>query len=398
MPASNVNEVMSLAPRRAAPTRTVLYVNPTSDGSPLLVELVKALHPETVRFTVCALDHAPGALDGQLAPLGVSIHRLGAAGTRRAPLATARLCALLRHLNPDVVHTNMFVPGIVGEIARRASRSGVPSVFTRHHDLSHHLAGKAVHVRLDALTARSATLVVAPSQAVRHTLVVREGVAADEVSVVPHGLDLAGLTPSADEVDTWRRKYAPGPLLVCASRLDPLKGFATLFQAVRRVAERHQGVQLAVAGAAVEGYKQVVHKQAREAGVADRVHLLGHVTDVHALIAAGDVYVSASEAEAFGLSVLEAAALGVPLAVTTPGGVREIVTPEYPVLEPGDHAALAAAICARLENKSQTKEVAARSALRVRTAYRPDRMVEGYAAAYERAAASRGLRRRSSSS
>lgn len=391
----NVNEVMSSAPQGDAAARTVLYVNPTSDGSPLLVELVRALHPARVRFAVCSLDDAPGVLDVQLEPLGVPVQRLGAAGIRAAPVAAARLRALLHRLRPDVVHTNMFVPGIVGELARRSSRSPVPSVFTRHHDLSHHLAKKPVHVRLDALTARSASVVVAPSEAVRQTLVDREGVAADTVVVVPHGLDLAALSTSAEDVEAWRRKYAPGPLLVCASRLDPLKGFATLFAAVARVRARHQDVQLAVAGAAVQGYEQVLRDQARAAGVADRVHLLGHVPGVHALMRAADVYVSASEAESFGLSVLEAAALGVPLAVTTPGGVREIVTPEYPELTPGDAAALAVAICARVEDVQRSRAVADRAASRVRDLFRPDRMAEGYAVVYEQAvSATRGAERR----
>lgn len=365
----------------------MLYLNPTSDGSPLLVELVRALHPATFHYVVCALDDEPGALDAQLEPLGLWVHRLAAAGPRAVPLAAARLGALLRKLQPDVLHTNMFVPGIVGEVARRWSRPRVPSVLTRHHDLSHHLADKRMHVRLDAMTARSATLVVSPSVAVRQTLVGREHVRRSKVVVVPHGLDFARLEPSPGDVAEWRRQYEPGPLLVCASRLDPLKGFTTLFAAVRRVAERHQDVQLAVAGAAVDGYERILRADAHRAGIAERVHLLGHVPNVHALMAAADVYVSASEAESFGLSVLEAAALGVPLAVTTPGGVQEIVRPEYARFEPGDDEALAEAICSRLEDRNRSRAVAESAARRVRDSFRPDRMAGGYAAVYERAIA-----------
>lgn len=373
---------------RRAGARSVLYVNPTSDRSPLLVELVRALHPTDFMFTVCALDRHRGALDDELGPLGLQVHRLAAENSHSAPVAALRLARLVRRVQPDVLHTNMFIPGLVGEVARNVPwplGRPVPSVFTRHHDTSHHLAGKRLHVRLDALTATSAAVVVAPSEAVRRTLTVREGVPSEKVVVVPHGLDFTTMSPAPAAIERWQRKFGPGPLLVSAARLDPLKGLDTLFAAVAQVTAQYPDVQLAVAGAAVEGYEGVVREQAKAVGVDQRVHILGHVPDIHALIAAADVFVAASEAESFGLSILEAMALEVPLAVTTPGGVGDIVAPDYPALPPGDVTALAEAIAARLDDAEASMATALSAARRVRLAFSSARMATGYAAAYERA-------------
>ena len=371
----------------------MLYVNPTNDASPLLLALVRELQPLTARFTVCTFDSGPGAVDRQLEPHGVAVHHLAVAGTRRLPKAAAALAGLVRRIRPDVLHTNMVVPGVVGEVGRRLTGVRTPSVFTRHHDQSHHLEARRLHVRIDRWTAQRATLVVAPSEAVRTTLVKREGVSAEKVLVVRHGLDFGALTPDPRAVGEWRRRFGPGPLLVCASRVDPLKGFSTLLRALSLVSGQHPGVQLAVAGAAVRGQVEVLRAEAQALGVHDRLHLLGHVDRVHDLIAAADVYVSASEAESFGLSVLEALVLRVPLAVTTPGGVQEVVAPDYPALAPGDVHELTAAILSRLADPVAARELAARAAPRAAAAFSAGRMADGYRRAYVRASSTRSTSR-----
>jgi glycosyltransferase involved in cell wall biosynthesis len=370
----------------------VTHVVPAADPNPLLLDLLRALSDRNVVSEVVTLDRM-GPLDQLLTTDGDVVAHLGSPGTRDVLRAVARLHRHLRTTAPDVVHSGMFLPGVVTELARRRTGARTGSVFTRHHDLSHHLERRRLHVQIDAWTARSADAVVAPSAAVRRTLLHLERVPADRVVTVPHGVDARRIEPSEEEVRRWQDRLPQRPLIVTASRVDPLKGFPTLLRTLALVRTQHPGACLAVAGASVTGYDDIVREQARDLGVLDAVHLLGRVSDVHALMRAGDVYCSASEAESFGLSVLEAGLLGVPLAVTTPGGVAETLAGEHPDIGAGDVDSLTRRVLAHLADPQQATAEATKTARRLRERFGIDAMADGHLRVYEHVVRRSGQRR-----
>jgi glycosyltransferase involved in cell wall biosynthesis len=80
--------------------------------------------------------------------------------------------------------------------------------------------------------------------------------------------------------------------------------------------------------------------------VQDRVHLLGYRPDPGAILRdATDVLVASAEEEAFGLNVIEAQWIGVPVIASDVAGHREALSPDAGVLVPPlDPEALAAAL------------------------------------------------------
>ncbi len=60
-------------------------------------------------------------------------------------------------------------------------------------------------------------------------------------------------------------------------------------------------------------------------GSDDFIRILGHVDDLPALLNAGDVFLSTSGYEGFGLSVAEAMSCGLPVVTTRAGGVVDLV-------------------------------------------------------------------------
>lgn len=72
----------------------------------------------------------------------------------------------------------------------------------------------------------------------------------------------------------------------------------------------------------------------------------GAVDNVHEYLQASDLFVFPSEREAFGISIIEAMACGLPVVTTTVEGIRDVVRPEVDtvVVPPADDDALAAAI------------------------------------------------------
>ena len=76
-----------------------------------------------------------------------------------------------------------------------------------------------------------------------------------------------------------------------------------------------------------------------------RIHLLGHRTEVHACLQDMDLFVSPSREESFGLAIVEAMSLDLPVIATATEGPAEYFQ-DHPVtlVPPGDIAALTAAL------------------------------------------------------
>ena len=68
-----------------------------------------------------------------------------------------------------------------------------------------------------------------------------------------------------------------------------------------------------------------------------------------------DLFVQSSLDEAFGLSILEASVLGIPVASTTPGGVIEIISEFHPFVAPRDSLALAEIIAEKAVEPSEKR-------------------------------------------
>ena len=85
-----------------------------------------------------------------------------------------------------------------------------------------------------------------------------------------------------------------------------------------------------------------LERQAAELGVAAGVRFLGYRRELRPIFAAADIAVLSSDNEGTPVSLIEAAAAGLPAVATDVGGVREVVSEETGILvPPGDPAALA---------------------------------------------------------
>lgn len=193
---------------------------------------------------------------------------------------------------------------------------------------------------------RRARLVIANSMRTRRDLVDLLGVPPERVQVVALGTDPERFRPPSPEERAGARArlgVAEGDRLLAfvgAHGPDPKKGFDTVLEAFRRVAAGEARVSLITAG---EGALASWRARVAALGLARRVHLLGQVGDVTALLAAADLLLAPSRYDAYGLNVHEALCMGVPAITSVQAGVSE----QYPaelrplVLErPEDPAAL----------------------------------------------------------
>ncbi len=120
---------------------------------------------------------------------------------------------------------------------------------------------------------------------------------------------------------------SPSPFIVAVGRLIPLKRFNDLILAFARIADSYPRLRLRIVGDGPERFG--LEEQVQSLALEDRVDFRGLRRDPFAEMAGATVLVSASETEGFGMTLVEALALGVPvISSDCPYGPREILAPD----------------------------------------------------------------------
>jgi L-malate glycosyltransferase len=304
------------------------------------------------------------------------------------PFGLLRLARHLRQQRVDVVHAHLFEPSVIVLLTAFLARTPL-RIMTRHYSDYHTRIERRWHVRIDQLCTRLSHRVIAVSAHTRDHMVSVEGAPAGKIDVVLNGIDFDRVRLSAPEAPARLRAEfgaAERPLLLIVARLHPEKGYEHLFAALPEIAaQTGRPPLLLVAGTGVleDSYRRL----ARDLGVEDRVRFLGFRRDVPDLMAAADLLVLPSVAEAFGLVLAEALFLGVPIVATRVGGIPEIVDDgqDGVLVPPADSAALAEAIAALLRDPARRGRLAAAGRVKVLERFGFERMVRAYEAVYDRA-------------
>lgn len=187
---------------------------------------------------------------------------------------------------------------------------------------------------------RRAARVIAISGAVRDALLA-SGIPGASISLVHPGIDVDATRRTRPL--SWKdlSSIPDGAFVVVAvSALTEEKGLDLLVEAMRDPEVTAAGVYCVIAGQGPEGAGLALRASAQRP--AGRVQLLGQVADPLPLIAAAGVLVMPSREEAFGSTILDALALGVPVIGAAVGGIPEALGHGGGVtFPPGDRSALA---------------------------------------------------------
>jgi len=144
------------------------------------------------------------------------------------------------------------------------------------------------------------------------------------MEVVLNGIELRGADGRTAGVRAGLGVPAEAPLVGEIGRLCDVKGQRELIAAIARL----PGVHAVLVGedhAAGGGYRELLEREARSAGVADRVVFAGYRPDADAVLDELDVFVLPSWIEGLPLVALEAMAHGKPVVATAVGGTPEAV-------------------------------------------------------------------------
>lgn len=304
-----------------------------------------------------------------------------AVSPRQDARALRELRALVREVQPHLVHTHSSKAGLLGRLAARLE--GRPVIHTAHSWAFSDGVGwkrKAFAVPLEAAAARITQRFIVVSEedgAVGR----RHGVArAGQLRVVHNGV--VDGAPLADPAGSGV------PVVIMVARMAPPKDQALLLEALACV---EAPWELWLVG---DGPEQATHEaRVAELGLGDRVRFLGLRHDVPELLAQAQVFVLASRQEGFPLSVLEAMRAGLPVVASDVGGTREAVEHgESGFLVPrADRAGLARALSELLSDPALRVRAGAAGRAAYEARFTARRMVAGTREVYVELAREHGL-------
>ncbi len=365
-------------------SRRIRVLHLISDSNPTEYFRLIARYTDHVRFEMqVASLRSVGGLQQGLQEISIPTFALGANRRAQYPWAVTRLAWWLRRTQIDVLHAHLFDASIVGLLA--AKLAGVKlRVFTGHHSHEVPLYDWRLLLETDRFTARRlSNVVVAPSRQMADTFVNVYGCDPAEVVVIEHGLDLGRFDPqSTDGTDVRREMGLEGRLVLGAiSKRHWVKNLDALVRAFATVAPDREDVHLVILGV---GDWEPLRATVRELGLTHRVSLLDRREDVPQVLAALDVFIHPALAESFGLAIVEAMAMALPVLSTPVGIAPEVIEDGISGIEirGTDPDALSDAMGRALASRQNWPELGAearRRALR----FNPERWVRAYEELYE---------------
>ena len=359
-----------------------------SDTSGYFPQLARWHDREQYQMYFATLGPMAPWLEEYMHSQGVSTFSCHCRSRKSYPQGLWRFVQILRKVRIDILHAHLFDPSVVGLTA--GILAGIKlRVMTRHYSDYHTRIQKHWHVKLDQWCNWAAHSIIAVSEHTKKHLVEVEHTRPKKITTVLNGIDFDRVQlSSSDAPKRLREEYLQGEsgfLLLVVGRLHSDKGYEFLFPALPKLRQLvTQPVTLLIAGSGtyLDRYQEMV----RSLGWSDRVHFLGYRKDVCDLMAAADLIVLPSVAEAFGLVLAEALYLGTPVLATRTGGIPEVIDDgvDGVLVPPADSQALAEGIARMLNDSDLRQRLAGAGRDKVREKFGFETMVREYEKVYSR--------------
>lgn len=242
---------------------------------------------------------------------------------------------ILEQEQPDILHLHSRVPGWIAWLAwRKMHPQTRPHLVSTVHGFYSVNAYSAIMMRGER--------VIAVSECIRDYIQANfPNTPKDAIRLVRHGIDPLNFQPGFQPDAAWRERWQKEfpqfngkQLLLLPGRITRLKGhedFLRLIAALRKTNPQVHGVIVGDTHPRKRAYLAELQQLVQQLDLAKDVTFVGHRSDLREIMAMSQLICSLSTSpESFGLTTLEALALGRPVIGYDHGGVGELLRELFP--------------------------------------------------------------------
>ncbi|MGE3173285.1 MAG: N-acetyl-alpha-D-glucosaminyl L-malate synthase BshA [Planctomycetota bacterium] len=234
-------------------------------------------------------------------------------------LAT-RLLEVREEAQVDVFHVHYAIPHAVSAFLARSMCGSCFRFITTLHGTDITVAGSdRAYMRPTRFAIEQSDAVTAVSQYLADETRLVFGTTTP-IEVIPNFVDTERYRPGPQK--RWPDRDGGERILVHASNFRPVKRVADVVRAFAAIRQQVPARLLLMGDGPDREHALAV---ATDLGCSSHVEWLGPRESIEDVLADTDLFLSASETESFGLSILEAMSCGVPCVSTRVGGVAEVL-------------------------------------------------------------------------
>jgi glycosyltransferase involved in cell wall biosynthesis len=286
------------------------------------------------------------------------------------------LVKIIDRYSIDIIHNHLGMADLIGTFAGKLKNVDV--ILSTKHFIHPDYTYRNIFSRYFALMAhklvnRNNKMLIAVSEAVRQATIIREKVREDKIITIHNGSDL----------EVKDVKHINSNIIGTMSRLSPERGIQYLIKAMPDVLNEFPDAKCLIAGNGQ--YKSFLLDLIRNLNIDRSVRLVGYIDDIRSYYDNIDVFVSPAIEEAFGLAIVEAQLMGLPVVVASDGGPKEIILHNKTglIVNSKDSKAIAKAIISLLKDKKLAKELAIAGQKRALDKYSASLTAESYKKLYK---------------
>jgi glycosyltransferase involved in cell wall biosynthesis len=268
------------------------------------------------------LCYAESRLHIEANNLGLVKYPIKAAGYVH-PYGTLKVSAILKKQNFDIIHTQaskdlwLLVPAL------NLIKSNIPLVFTKQ-------VGSFIKKKdkFHSYIYKRVSRAIAISTVIKKNLIDTTPLTKGKITILHNGIDTKKFNPGVkgDKIRSEFKIDKNELVIGMLARFSPGKGHEEFLTAAKDLSEKYKNLKFLIVGEASRGennYADKIKRRAEELNLSNII-FSGFRSDTPEVLAAMDIFVFPSHAEAFGIALVEAMAAGKPSVCSNSDGILDI--------------------------------------------------------------------------